>query len=123
MERMDAFKRVFKELLKGSFARPALRQKRNSARELNATRACSQAASEVKGCCFLHVAQPLTLAFVLVLSHNATSQKGRTLRDETRDIRPLDGFRENRTHFKLPGPGGSVCNKKGCTLCACCTSW
>ena len=44
MERMDAFNRVFtKELLKGSFARPALRPKRNSARELNATRACSQA--------------------------------------------------------------------------------
>jgi len=48
MERMDVFKRVFtKELLKGSFARPALRLKRNSARELNATRACSQALREV----------------------------------------------------------------------------
>ena len=44
MERIDAFKRVFtKELLKRNFARPALRPKRNSARELNALRACSQA--------------------------------------------------------------------------------
>lgn len=41
MARMD--KRFVKELLMESFARPALRRKRSSARELNATRACSQA--------------------------------------------------------------------------------
>ena len=43
-----------------------------------------------KWSCFLHVAQPLTLTVVSVLSRNAPSQKGRTLRDETREIRPLD---------------------------------
>ena len=43
MARMDTFKRFFEELLIESFARPALRPKRSSARELNATRACSQA--------------------------------------------------------------------------------
>ena len=43
MARMDTFKRFFEELLMESFARPALRPKQSSARELNATRACLQA--------------------------------------------------------------------------------
>ena len=43
-----------------------------------------------KGCCLLHVAQLPSLTVVFVLSRNASSLKGRTLRDETREIRPLD---------------------------------
>ena len=43
MARMEPFKRFFKELLMESFARPALRPKRSSARELNPTTECSQA--------------------------------------------------------------------------------
>ena len=43
MARMDTFKRFFEKLLMESFARPALRPKRSSARELNAKQACWQA--------------------------------------------------------------------------------
>lgn len=74
MARMDTFKRFFKELLMETFARPALRPKRSSARELNPTRECSQA---LKGCCLLHAAKPLPLVVVFVLSRNGPSQKER----------------------------------------------
>ena len=67
-----------------SFARPALRPKQSSARELNATRACLQALRGVVSYMLLSY-----LASQLFLSCHAT-QKGRTLRDETREIRPLD---------------------------------
>ena len=53
MARTDTFKRFFEELLMESFARPALRPKQSSARELNATRACLQALRGVVSCMLL----------------------------------------------------------------------
>ena len=81
-----------------------------------------------KGCCFLHVAQPLTLTVVFVLSRNAPYQKGRTVRDETREIRPLDfdmrmGSKKIGPTLNYQGQVTQFVIKKSCTLGACYTSW
>ena len=88
MERMDAFNRVFYERIpKEEFCTTGTETKEKFGAR---TQRDKSMLAGFKGSCFLPAAQPLTLTVVFVLSRNAPSQKGRTLRDETREIRPLD---------------------------------